>query len=118
MSLREPLTGLFELDTAGTVLYYSPETDGGSTVEPLPDIIGRNLYTEIPVAQSFKTLRERLDTFRTSSERTQTFVFVFQFENRLLPMRVMLSRVRDGSERGESELILIQITKADRLTIH
>ena len=113
MAIEEPLAGLFELDPLGTVLYYSPETNSDTCAESLPDIIGRNLYTGISAAQSFKTLRERLDNFRTSRDERQSFVFVFQFENRLLPMRVMLTRVRETSECCiATELILMQITKA------
>src|ERR1051325_3366554 len=111
MSPKEPFTGLFEPDPAGTVLYYSPETNGDERA-PLPDIIGRNLYTDIPVAQSFQTIREHLNSFHLSREQTQSFVFPFQFEDHLLPMKIMLTRVCNESKQDPRELILIQITRA------
>ncbi|HEX8709578.1 MAG TPA: PAS domain-containing protein [Pyrinomonadaceae bacterium] len=107
--------GLLELDGEGTVLYFKPEQreiPGLQTTE----LIGQNFFTAItPIAEAGE-FRERIRSFKRSHAPAESFHFTFGFENRYLSVRVLLARIREQSELGSAESVLIHIRpEADKM---
>lgn len=108
----QKLFGLLELDLAGTVLFSKLEGDeklvGGAT-----DVVGRNFFCEVATFLNVAEFRQRLETFDNGHERTNSFMFNFNYEDGAVPVKVLLARLREDTKYPES--VLVYIKKTDQL---
>ena len=105
---HEPLYGLLELDAAGTIIYYTPDerADGAAHV------VGRNFFTDIAPMANGAEFRELLNSFRLSHEPARRFDFTFQLGQASCRAHVLLARIREQSELGSAESVLVNIKRA------
>jgi hypothetical protein len=110
VSLPLPL-GLLELDASGTVLYFKPDSKGVSTPADT-DLIGRNLFADIPVVAEAKEFQARLHSFRRNHAPADSFTCTFPSEQGQVRAKVLLARIHEQSTLGTVESILVHIREA------
>ena len=105
------LYGLIEIDPAGTVLYTRFEGEAAASFASL-DAAGRNFYTEVAPFKNVGEFRQQLDDFRKGSQPAQSIDFTCHYEDGPLPVRILLARIRERSERDVTKSILVHIRRA------
>jgi len=96
--------GLLELDAEGIVIYYKSENKGLFTT-PESEIVGRNFFTDIAAIAGAKEFQNKIKDFRRGHLPVYSFNFAFALRNRSLPVRVLLTRVRERSTLGGTESV-------------
>ena len=104
------LFGLVELDAAGTVLYTRFEDGGDGAANP-PDFTGRNFYTEVAPFRNVGELRRQLDSFSKGTQPAFSMDFTCDYEDGPLPVRILLARIRERSERDVTKSVLVHIRR-------
>ena len=102
--------GLFELDTAGTVMYSrldAPPVRGGST----DSLIGRNFFDEIASSEYSAEIQRRFRYFAKNSEAAEKFTLSYSDDRSVVQVKVMLTQIsrREYDEKGKS--IILDIRK-------
>ena len=108
---QQKLFGLFELDTAGTVLYSRIEPEGSSS-RTGPNIAGTNFFEQVAPFCNAEELRQRIREFTRSQSPADNFNFVCQYDNGPQPVRVLLARIRERSSGEQAKSMLVHIRKA------
>lgn len=102
--------GLFELDTAGTVMYskVDPHT---SSVNPATSLIGRNFFDELASFENVAEIHQRFRYFAKGSDAAEKFTFTYLYERQPVAVKVMLMQIsqREYDERGK--VIIVDIIK-------
>lgn len=102
--------GLVELDHAGTVLYS--RIDGGAPGAASADICGSNYYTDVAPFANVAEFGERLGRFAAGRNPAASFVFDCRcHDGRIVPVRVLLARMRRRADGGAAESMLVHIRK-------
>jgi hypothetical protein len=104
--------GLFELDTAGTVMYsrVNPNIyDNASSAPPSSDFVGRNFFEEVAPFKNVEEFRRRFRHFACGSDSAEKFTFTCQFEERPAEMKVMLTRISEREFDEDKKLIIVDI---------
>ena len=107
---RHNLFGIVELDHAGTVLYSRP--DGEARQETPAGICGSNFYTEVAPFENVEEFRERLGGFVRGDSPAHSFLFDCRFaDGGVVPVRVLLARMRQRADGRPVESVLVHIRK-------
>jgi len=109
---QQKLFGLLELDAEGTVLYFKSEGDEGSSGDVAPDITGRNFFSDVAPFKNVEEFHHRLDIFQRGSEPANSFEFDCDYEDEVVPVRVLLARMRERSKPHTTKSMLVHIRKA------
>ena len=112
MNEREPFdgppVGFFELDGAGTVLYYRPgRGDGGSA-----HIVGRNFYQDIGPVRRSTDFPEKVRRFGHSHLPAQQFTHTFDPDRGGLKVEVLLARIHERTPEGGADSVFVHIKEA------
>lgn len=107
---EQKLFGLFELDSAGTVLYSRIETDGRSSAAA-PDVAGHNFFDEVAPFENAEELRQRISSFTHGEVQADNFQFTCQFNDAFLPVKVLLARIGERTNGNHTKSILVHIRK-------
>lgn len=106
------LYGLVELDSAGTVHFARVEPDGTPRPGAAPDHTGRNFYTEVAPFRNVAEFKDQLDAFnRGTQQPTHSMDFTCDYGDGPLLVRVLLTRIREGSQADATRSILIHIQR-------
>ncbi|HWS55333.1 MAG TPA: hypothetical protein VN228_14445 [Pyrinomonadaceae bacterium] len=109
---RAKLFGMFELDAANTVLYSRVEGDGnGSALVPPPDLNGCALFGGVCHFANADELRQRINSFRSNGAQAASFDFTCEYDDGPVPVRVLLARVRERTDRDSTKSVLIHIRR-------
>ena len=110
VTMTQPrLFGMFELDAANTVLYSRVETGGRGDEVPAPDLSGRGLFEGGGPFANAEELRRRINSFRSNGAQADSFDFTCEYADGPVPVRVLLARVRECSDRESTKSVLIHI---------
>lgn len=110
----QKLFGLFELDTAGTVLYSRAEPDGEPAGEPgdsAADVTGRNFYDEVVPFGNVEEFRRRVAQFTRGGSPADSFRFDCQYDGAPTPVRVLLARIRERANDERTKSVLVHIRR-------
>ena len=107
---RQELFGLFELDAAGTVLYYRIEP-GGELGVSSPDMAGRNFYDEVAPFENVEEFRQCVTQFTRSAQPADSFNFDCRYEGCAQPVKVLLARIRELLDRNLTKSVLVHIRR-------
>jgi hypothetical protein len=99
------LFGMFELDSANTVLYSRFEGGDG----PPPEVNGHNLFAGAAKFANAEELRQRINCFRSNGAKADSFDFNCQCSDGSVPVRVLLARVYESSGYGSTKSVLVHI---------
>lgn len=107
-SVQELPFGLVELDGAGTILYFNPESKEGGPAA----LVGRNFFTDVrPVAEA-EEFQRHIKSFRRSKAPSHSFNFTFNFEpDDPLPVRVLLARIHEQTVDGGRDSVFVHIRR-------
>jgi hypothetical protein len=117
MSYPQPLTsplyvGIFELDTAGTVL-YTRQSQPGSSIEKNTYLVGQNFFENVADFENMTDFRRRFKNFVSSHSSTEHFQFECRSIKGSVPVRVLMMRAREKNESNSTEIVIIDIRKND-----
>lgn len=105
------LFGVFELDTAGTVLYCGARKDS-NTLEPELNLVGRNFFEEASAFENVRGFQNRFKRFVSDSFSTDSFNFSFRTREKVTEAKVMLLNVRERDFDNSASLVIVDIRKA------
>ncbi|MCA1624783.1 MAG: hypothetical protein LC768_00965 [Acidobacteria bacterium] len=105
------LFGVFELDSAGTVMYYGKRNDG-NLLESKPNLIGRNFFEEAATFENVLDFQRRFKRFVSDSFSTDNFNFSFRSREDVTEAKVMLLHVRERDFDKSINLVIVDIRKA------
>jgi hypothetical protein len=105
------LFGLFELDAAGTVLYYriEPSEEHGATS---PDTAGRNFFDEVAPFENVEEFRHCVTQFTHGAKLADSFNFNCRYEGCAQPVRVLMARIREDVNRLNTKSVLVHFRRA------
>jgi hypothetical protein len=106
----QELFGLFELDAAGTVLYYRIEP-GGELGSTSPDMTGRNFYDEIATFENVEEFRQCVTHFTRGAKPADSFNFDCRYEDYAKPVKVLLARIRERGNQNNTKSVLVHIRR-------
>lgn len=110
----QELFGLFELDDAGTVLYYRIEP-GGETDEETggtsPDMAGHNFYDEVAPFENVEEFRRHVTQFTRGESPADSFNFDCRYEDCAQPVKVLLARIRERLNHDRTKSVLVHIRR-------
>jgi hypothetical protein len=106
----QELFGLFELDPAGTVLYYRIDQNGppGRT---LPDLAGQNFYDEVAPFENVQELRGCVTDFVRGSKVVDSFYFNGRYAGSTHSIRVLLARICEQVNRNNTKSVLVHLRR-------
>lgn len=101
--------GLFELDSAGTVIRYSPASESAPAVEAR-DVWGRNFFAEIAPVEEVVGFRLRFHSFMASGQAVERFTTTFRHAEQTIKVQIMMAHITEKSENGRRKrLALVRI---------
>lgn len=103
------LFGLLELDPAGMVLYSRIDRDNDQ--DATPDLNGSNFFTEVVSFLNGAEFRQRIENFTQRDIPAESFTFDCKFEDCMVPVRVLLARMRERSDGNRTKSVLVHIKK-------
>lgn len=106
---RRKLFGMFELDSSNRIVYSRFEGEAGGNAVRSPEVNGASLFEAGAAFSNAEEFRRRINVFRTNSAQADSFDFTFEYEDGPVPVRVLLARVSESSDRGNTKSVLIHV---------
>jgi hypothetical protein len=104
------LFGLFELDTAGTVLYHRNEPVEDLLTES-QSIAGQNFYDDVAAFENTEEFRRCVTQFTLSAKFADSFDFDCRYDGNGQPVRVLLARIGETGNPDNTKSILVHIRR-------
>jgi len=101
-------SGLFELNNDGTVL-YSRFRQNNELLNASAELVGQNFFEEIAGFENAKDLRRIFNNFVKSNQFTDNFVFDCRFDEKTVPVRVMMVRAFENSYPNHGDIVILDI---------
>lgn len=102
--------GLFEINDAGTILYYRPDNGKHPPASSAP-IVGRNFFDEVSPFENTEELRQRFKLFIKSDCPTENFKFTCRMKNQIIPAKIMLVRITERADSRRAQTTIVDIRK-------
>ncbi len=100
--------GLFELDTAGTVLYS--KLDRKNIHSNLPsELNGLNFFDEINLFKDTEEFRRRFRYFTSGSKTAEKFTSTFEIEENRVELNIMITRISEREFNGAKKIFIVDI---------
>jgi len=109
-TLPAEIYGLFELDSAGTVMYSKIES-GDYSAKGWTEFNGLNFFDEVAPFKNVEEFRRRFRYFVKGSDAAEKFNFICQFDEQPLEVKVMLTQISEREFDASSKLIIVDIRK-------
>ena len=107
---RQKLFGMFELDSSNRVIYSRFEGGAEGGAAP-PAVNGASLFEAGAAFSNADEFRRRINIFRSNGAQADSFDFTFEYEDGPVPVRVLMARVSESSERGSTRSVLIHVRR-------
>ena len=101
--------GLFELDSMGTVTYYSPQKSEKMNAQK-ENIVGRNFFDDLIAVAEASELKSRFHTFMAEGNSVERFTVNFPFIETSIKVQIVMAHVTEQSENGRKQFALIRLT--------
>lgn len=106
--------GLFELDAAGTIVHYSPPTDG--TGDGFQNgIVGSDFFKDVVPMHELKELKSRFLRFMTFGDSVERFSMSFPIERSVVKVQIVLARIFEYSSERRKRLALVRIMPDEQI---
>jgi hypothetical protein len=76
------------------------------------NVVGRNFFSDVANFLNVAEFRQRFETFDINPEPSSSFIFNCDYEDGVVPVRILLARLREDKKYPES--VLVYIKKADQ----
>ncbi|HEV2704568.1 MAG TPA: hypothetical protein VGV59_01510 [Pyrinomonadaceae bacterium] len=103
----EPLFGLIELRSDGTVLYYQPEDQQGERL----GFVGRNFFKDLASFPGSKEFELQVNNFLHGRAPAFNFDFIFHVGTVTVPARILLARTRESTGADGEESVFMHIKR-------
>src|ERR1041384_3417057 len=107
---RQELLGLFELDTAGEVLYYRKDLagePGGASM----DIVGQNFYNDVAGFENIEEFRQCVTEFTRSATAADSFDFECRYGGSAQRVKVLLARICESVNPNNMKSVLVYLKR-------
>lgn len=105
--------GVLELDSAGTVVSFSPDGgDAGSSESPPREVVGHNFFEEIAPVEELLNFKGRFLAFMAFGDSVERYNFSFPFEDFVVAGQILMARLADRAEVGGQRLALVRLAPA------
>lgn len=101
--------GLFELDSAGTVIHYSPRKSVEMSVQK-ENVLGRNFFDDLIAVAEASDLKSRFHTFMAEGSSVERFTVNFPFIESSIKVQIVMAHITEQSENGRKQFALIRLT--------
>lgn len=106
---RQKLFGMFELDSSNRVIYSRFEGVARGEGETPAGVNGARLEEAGARFSNADEFRRRINAFRSNGAQADSFDFTFEYEDGPMPVRVLMARVSESSDRGSIKSVLIHV---------
>lgn len=106
------LSGLFELDEAGKVLYYRMDSDGEPS-GPSLDVVGHNFYNEVVHFDNVEEFRDCVAEFTRSATTVTSFDFECRYRGSAHPVKVLLARIFESMNPNNTKSVLVYFKRKE-----
>jgi len=108
--IEQELSGLFEIDAAGKVLYYRKDSAGEPGGTP-SDIVGHNFYNEVARFENVEEFRRCVTEFTRSATAADSFDFECRYGGSAHRVKVLLARICESVNRENTKSILVYLKR-------
>ena len=109
MFATQELSGLFELDLAGTVLYHRTD-EGAESSGTSTEMVGHNFYDEVVAFENVEEFRLCVTEFLRAAMAAESFDFDCRYGGSAHRVKVLLARIPDMN-RNFTKSILVHIRR-------
>ena len=102
--------GLFELNTAGMVLYSRIDAQD-SSIGSQTNLIGLNFFDEVAVYEAASELRRRFRYFANGNDPAEKFTLTYLSEQEPVEVKVLLTQISHREYNEKEKLIILDIRK-------
>jgi len=102
--------GLFEINDAGTILYYRLDNRKHPS-EKSSAVVGRNFFDEVSPFENVEELRRRFKLFISGDCPTENFKFTCRTKSQIIPAKIMLVRITDREDSRRAKTTIVDIRK-------
>lgn len=104
------LFGLYELDTAGTILYRRPY-EGNIALAADHSVVGENFFEALEVSENGNLVRNHLKNFISSRRSVDSFIFDGFDETALVKTKILMTRGHETQGDALSAIVIMDIKK-------
>jgi photoactive yellow protein len=101
--------GLLELDSAGTVVRFTPAPAGGAAAGRSREVVGHKLFEDIAPVEELRRLKARFLAFMAFGDSDQRLDVTFPYRGFIVAAHILLTRLADRAELGGTRLALVRL---------
>jgi hypothetical protein len=105
------ISGWFELDHQGTVLYCRPVNGNGLGASE-PRLVGKDFFGDVLATHDSGPLRRHFRRFLTSDRPVESFFFDCLHNNETIKTKVCMTRGHESDSDRTAGIIILDIKKA------
>ena len=109
--MTEHFFGIYELDSAGTILYSRSHEDA----QPPPSIVGTNFFEEIEPFENADRLRSGIKSFMSGRQSVGSFFFEGIFEESRIKAKILLTRGHETQDDSVSGIVIMDIKNTENI---
>lgn len=104
------ISGIFELDNVGTVLYSRFRKSDG-LLDFTPQLAGQNFFDDVAGFENVREFHYKFRNFVSSNQFSNNFVFNCEFSQKTIPLRVMILRTSEINPSEKRDILIVDIRK-------
>jgi hypothetical protein len=108
--MGEQIFGIYELDTAGTILYLRPH-ENNPPMAADRSIVGRNFFEAIEVSENAGWVRDHIKNFMSGQVSVDSFIFEGFDETAPVKTRILMTRGHETRDDALCAIVIMDIKK-------
>lgn len=104
------ISGLFELDRTGTVL-YSRFRRTNDLLNLTEQLAGQNFFDDVADFENVKDFRNKFMNFVSSRQFSDNFSFNCRLDGKNIPLRVMILRATEANHDETRDILIVDIRR-------
>jgi photoactive yellow protein len=100
--------GMFELNAEGTIVHYSPATEGRSQTLSR-GVVGRNFFNDFFRTSQVEDFKSRFHNFMADGTSVERFTLSFPYNREGIKIQVVMAHLSEKTERGHERFALIRL---------
>lgn len=101
--------GLFELDSAGTVIHYSPQKPEEMNARK-ENVVGRNFFDDLIAVAEASDLKSRFHRFMAEGISVERLTVNFPSLESSIKVQIMMAHITEQSENVRKQFALVRLT--------
>jgi photoactive yellow protein len=100
--------GMFELDASGTVIHYSPASEGKRDAVA-NNIMGQNFFNELVPITQVEELKSRFLNFMANGTSVERFTVSFPYNQESIKVQIVMAHLSEKTEKGRERFALVRL---------